>query len=238
MNETAAFRRTFGEAYQINWVHGDGSIDLAAHISQFTEIGAAMAIELGMEDLGIDEGGFRLFRPLNNDGRDTMLLLERYDDIRVWAAAEFEAQRSPVWMSAVVADADDPRTTLGEGFIMTDDALTPPRRLDADLICIDWLECDPTKKAALVEFPTLVQELTEAVEHAGLDETSVRYFAMTTTAGPLNNLAHIWLEHASPSVMGEVLSWRQSAPELEEWRQRFNALCGSVRSHHLLTQVG
>ncbi|MCE7997535.1 MAG: hypothetical protein HEP70_01620 [Rhodobiaceae bacterium] len=232
------FRRRFGEVYQYQWLYGDGSVDLVEHTSKFTEVGAALAVELGMEDLKIDEGGFRLFRPLISQGNDdSLVLLERYDDIRVWAAGEYEAQTSHSWMSAILADQDNPSTWLGEGCILADDALTPPKKLNSSRIAIDWTTFDPTKKAALVEFPSLIQELTELLDAAGFSDTAVRYFGMTTTAGAFLNHAHLWLEHESPSVMGEVLAWRQSAAELHDWRNRLTKVSGTVRSHQLLVQV-
>lgn len=233
------FCRQFGEVYQYQWFYGDGSVDLVEHVSTFTQVGAKLAEQFDLKELyKIDEGDFRLFRPLNPvENVDTLVLLERYDDLRVWAGAEYIAQRSPIWMGAILDDQDSEHTWLGEGYLMADDAIEPPKPFESDRISIDWVTYDPTKKAALVEFPKLVQELTEAVAAAGFDQTTVRYFGMTTTAGPGLNLAHLWLEHASPSVLGEVLAWRQSAPELADWRRRINAIGGSIRSHHLLSQV-
>ena len=232
------FRRRFGEVYQYQWCYGDGSVDLVEHISGFTTAGATLARQLGMDEFKIDEGGFRLFRPLvHTQNVDTLVLLERYADIRVWAAGEYEAQTSPLWMKAVLDDQHNEHTWLGEGHIMADDALTPPKVLDADRLAIDWVTYEPTKLSALVEFPQLVQELTDAVASAGFDATTVRYFGMNTTAGPNLNLAHLWLEHTSPGVLGEVLAWRQSSPELADWRHRVSAAGGAVRSHHLLAQV-
>jgi hypothetical protein len=232
------FHRRFGEVYQYQWCYSDGTVDLVKHISQFTEVGAALAVELGMEEFKIDEGGFRLFRPLvHTDNVDTLVLLERYEDIRVWAAGEYAAQTSPSWMQAILDDQDNAHTWLGEGYIMADDALSAPTLMDSDLISVDWVTFDPTKKSALVTFPDLAQELAEAVASAGFNQTAVRYFAMNTTAGSGLNLAHLWLEHDSPQIMGEVLAWRQSAPELAEWRQRLCVTGGRMVSHHLLTQV-
>ncbi len=233
------FRRRFGEVYQTQWVYGDGKIDLAEHMSRFTTVGTELAKSLGMENLKLDEGGFRMFRPLvSTDPVDTLFFLERYDDIRVWAGGEYEAQTSPIWMKVVLDDQDNEHTWLGEGSIMAEDSLGSPRAIDSNTLAIDWVTYEPTKKAALVDFPPLIHELSEAVAAQGLDRTSVRYFGMTTTAGPRLNYAHLWLEHASPSVLGEVLAWRQSAPELAEWRQRLHGVCGSIRSHHLFSQVG
>lgn len=236
---TDDFCRRFGEVHQTQWIYGDGEIDLAEHMSQLTAMGAELAKSLGLEELNLDEGGFRMFRPLvPTEPVDTLLFLERYDDIRVWAAGEYEAQISPVWMKFVLDDQDNAHTRLGEGHLMVEDSLGTPRVVDSDTLAIDWVTYEPTKKAALVDFPGLVHELSEAVEAQGFDQTSVRYFAMTTIAGPGLNYAHLWLEHASPGVLGQVLAWRQSAPELADWRNRLNAICGGLRSRHLLSQVG
>ena len=83
----------------------------------------------------------------------------------------------------------------------------------------------------------MVRDLTAVIEAAGFTETSVRYFAMMTAAGPALNYANLWLEHTSPAVLGEVLAWRQSAPELSDWRNQINKMCGDIRSHHLFTQI-
>jgi hypothetical protein len=140
-------------------------------------------------------------------------------------------------MSAILANQDNAHTWLGDAYHMLDDALDPPGELRADRISVDWTVYDPTKKAALVDFPEMVRELTSAIGHAGFTETTVRYFAMTTAAGPALNHAHLWLEHASPAVLGEVLAWRQSTPALMDWRNRLNQICGEIQSHQLLTQV-
>lgn len=118
-----------------------------------------------------------------------------------------------------------------------DDAITPSKKIKSDRISMDWVTFDPAKKAALVDLPELVQELTEAIEAAGFEQTSVRYFGMNTIAGVFLNHAHLLIEHASPAVLGEVLAWRQSAPELTDWRRRMNSICGRIRCHNLLTQV-
>ncbi len=236
--ETGAFRRRFGEAYQTHWVYGDGSVDLVEEISKFTEMGGALAASMGLEDLKIDEGGFRLLRPLiTSQPVDTLLLLERYDNIGVWATGEMAAQTSPVWMQGVLANAENKSTWLGDGYIMVDDANTPARTLATDRISVDWMTFDPSKKAALVDFPDIIDELAQETEAQGFNETAVRYFAMTTASGIGQNFAHLWIEHTTPALMGEVLAWRQSAPELADWRRRLNALAESVVSHHLLTQV-
>lgn len=232
------FARRFGEVYQYQWIYSDGSLDLVEEISKVAEAGVVLSEQLGMQHLGIDEGGFRMFRPLLHvSDQDTLVLLERYESLSVWAAAETAAQTSPLWMGAILANQDNKHTWLGEGYHMLDDALDPPRELDSASISVDWVTYNPTKKVALVEFPQLVHELGVAAEQAGLTDTAVRYFAMTTAAGPGLNFAHLWLEHRSPAVLGEALAWRQSAPELHEWRNRLNGVCGDIRSHHLLTQV-
>jgi hypothetical protein len=60
---------------------------------------------------------------------------------------------------------------------------------------------------------------------------------MTTAAGPVLNYAQLWIEHESAAVLAEVLAWRQCAPELRDWRNRLDAMCGEIRAHHLITQV-
>lgn len=230
------FARRFGELYQTQWIYGDGSVDLVSEIAKIAEAGEVLAGQLGMEE--VMEDAFRLFRPLlHTNTNDTLLLLERYESLAVWAVAETAAQTSPLWMSAVLANQDNRQTWLGDAYHMLDDALDRPRDLAADFISIDWTVYDPTKKAALVEFPEMVRELAERIDRAGFSETAVRYFAMTTAAGPALNHAHLWIEHSSPAVLGEVLAWRQSALELSDWRNRLNEMCGDIRSHQLLTQV-
>jgi hypothetical protein len=49
---------------------------------------------------------------------------------------------------------------------MLDDALDLPRELKVDQISVDLTVYDPTKKAALVEFPDIVRELTVALDGA------------------------------------------------------------------------
>ena len=39
------------------------------------------------------------------------------------------------------------------------------------------------------------------------------------------NYAYLWLVLAAPAVLGEVLTWRQSAPELSDWRNHLNDMC-------------
>lgn len=230
------FARRFGELYQTQWIYGDGTVDLVAEIAKIAEAGETLAGELGMEE--VMEGAFRLFRPmLHLSTTDTLLLLERYESLSVWAAAETAAQTSPLWMSAILANQDNNKTWLGDAYQMLDDALDPPRSIEVERISVDWTVFDATKKAALVEFPGMIRELTEYVNAAGFDETAVRYFAMTTAAGPALNYAHLWLEHSSPAVLGEVLAWRQSSAELQDWRYRLNQMCGEVCSHQLLTQI-
>jgi hypothetical protein len=240
MVDTAdGFARRFGEVYQTQWFYGDGAVDLVEQLSKIAAAGVELAEILGMQHLKIDEGGFRVFRPLVPEStQDTLLLLERYDNLQVWASAESAAQTSPLWMKAILEEQANAHTWLGEGSHMLDDALDPPHEITADLISVDWITYEPTKQVALVEFPQLVRELAVEVARAGFSQTSVRYFGMTTAAGADLNLAHIWLEHASPGCMGEVLAWRQSAPELRGWKRRLEACCGSVRSHNLLTQIG
>ena len=57
---------------------------------------------------------------------------------------------------------------------MLDDALDAPVNLDSESIPVDWVTYDPTKKAALVDFPELILELASAVAQAGFIETAVR----------------------------------------------------------------
>jgi hypothetical protein len=79
------------------------------------------------------DGGFRLFRPLLHSHKsDTLLLLERYERLAVWAVAETAAQTSPLWMSAILANQDNQQTWLGEAYQMLDDALDFPRELKVD----------------------------------------------------------------------------------------------------------
>ena len=230
------FARKFGELYQTQWIYGDGTVDLVAEIAKIAEAGEILAEQLGMEQ--VMEGAFRLFCPLlHNSTADMLLLVERYESLSEWAAAETAAQTSPLWMSAILANQDNEHTWLGDAYHMLDDALDPPAKLDSERIAVDWTVYDPTKKVALVEFPNLVRELTVAIAEAGFSQTAVRYFAMTTAAGPALNQAHLWIEHSSPSVLGEVLAWRRSARELSDWRNRLNQVCGAVMSHQLLTQV-
>jgi len=237
-NSSDGFARRFGEVYQHQWIYGDGSIDLVAEIGKIAAAGIELAEQLGMQDLNIDEGGFRMFRPMNpENGMDTLVLLERYDNLQVWAAAECAAQTSTLWMKAILDNQSNEHTWLGEGSHMLDDALDAPRDISSDRIAVDWVCYNPTKQAALVDFPLLVRELSAVLHESGFDETAVRYFGMTTAAGPDLNLAHIWLEHSSAAVMGEVLAWRQSAPELRDWRHHLNSLHGEIRAHHMLVQV-
>ena len=232
------FARRFGEVYQYNWVYGDGSVDLVNEIGKIAQAGVVLANQLGMHDVGMEGDAWRMFRPmLHKESRDTLVLMERYDNLEIWAAAERAAQTSPLWMGAILANQDNEHTWLGEGQLMLDDALDPPRKLDSQSISVDWVTYDPPKKAALVDFPEMVRELANAVEQAGFSETVVRYFGMPTIAGAGLNHAHLWLEHASPSVLGEVLAWRQSAPELHDWRRKLDHVCGAIVSHNLLNQV-
>lgn len=237
-SSSEGFRRQFGELLQTVWLYGDGSVDLVENINALTQVGVQVAQELGMDDLHLDEGAWRLFRPLVSTVKtDTLMLLERYDDIRVWAAGEYEAQRSPVWMKWILDDEDNEHSWIGESQFMAEDTLDLSRELESDLIAIDWVTYEPTKRAALVDFPELVRELGETVAAAGFDQTRVRYFGMPTVAGGDAHLAQLWLEHSSPSVLGEVLDWRQNSRELADWRRRLNAVSGSIRSHHLLSQI-
>lgn len=235
-SDNDGFARRFGELYQTQWIYGDGSVDLVSEIAKIAAAGETLAGQLGMEE--VMEGAFRLFRPLlHTQTTDTLLLLERYESLAVWAVAETAAQTSPLWMSAVLANQDNNHTWLGDAYHMLDDALDVPRELTTDHLSVDWTVYDPTKKVALIEFPKMVRELAGHIVEAGFEDTAVRYFAMTTAAGSALNYAHLWLEHVSPAVLGEVLAWRQSAPELHDWRIRLNAICGEVISHQLLTQV-
>lgn len=229
------FARRFGELYQTQWIYGDGNVDLVAEIAKIAAAGEVLAEQLGMQE--VMEGAFRLFRPMLQTKADTLLLVERYESLAVWAVAETAAQTSPLWMSAILANQDNTQVSLGEAYHMLDDALEPPRDLAAQTISVDWTVFNPTKKAALVDFPVLVQELSERLEAAGFQDTAVRYFAMTTAAGPALNYANLWLEHASPAVLGEVLAWRQSEAELQDWRNRLYKMCGEVENHNLLTQI-
>ena len=234
----AQFARRFGEVYQYQWLYSDGAVDLVAEVNKIAQAGVVLAEQLGMQDVGMHDDAWRMFRPLlPQDNVDTLLLLERYKDLEVWAAAERAAQTSPLWMEAILANQDNEHVWLGHASQMLDDALDAPRPLDSQQICVDWITYDPTKKAALVEFPNLVRALKDAIEGAGFTDTAARYFAMTTAAGADLNLAHIWLEHASPAALGEVLAWRQSAPELKEWRTTLHNVGGEIRSHHLMAQV-
>ena len=232
----AGFARRFGELYQTQWIYGDGTVDLVGEIAKIAAAGEVLASQLGMEE--VMAHAFRLFRPmLHAEAKDTLLLLERYESLSVWAEAETAAQTSPLWMSAILANQDNNQTWLGDAYHMLDDSLDPPPALTTDFISVDWTVYDPTKKVALVEFPQMVQELANQVKTAGFDGTVVRYFAMTTAAGSALNYAHLWLEHSSPATLGEVLAWRRSAIEMQDWRNRLDAICGEIKAHHLLTQV-
>ena len=222
------FARRFGELYQTQWIYGDGSVDLVAEIAKVAEAGEKLAGQLGMEE--VMEGAFRLFRPLlHTHTVDTLLLLERYESLTTWAVAETAAQRSPLWMTAILNNQDNTNTWLGDAYQMLDDALDEPCEVRANNISVDWTVYDPTKKAALVEFPEIISELATHIAEAGFTSTAVRYFAMTTAAGSALNYAHLWLEHPSPAVLGEVLAWRQTAAQLQDWRTRLNNMCGDIR---------
>jgi hypothetical protein len=57
-------------------------------IAKIAEAGETLASQLGMEEIIKDvmEGAFRLFRPLLHSHKtDTLLLLERYQSLAVWA---------------------------------------------------------------------------------------------------------------------------------------------------------
>ena len=111
------FARRFGELYQTQWIYGDGSVDLVAEVAKIAAAGEILAGQLGMEE--VMEGAFRLFRPLlHTNATDTLLLLERYESLAVWAAAETAAQTSPLWMSAVLANQDNKQTWLGDAYHM------------------------------------------------------------------------------------------------------------------------
>jgi hypothetical protein len=230
--------RKFGEVIQAQWVHGDGSIDLIEHMGQFTEVGTALAKAVGMDDLDLDDGGFTTYRPLvHNDLSgfgDTLLFVERYADLTIWAAAECVAQRSEDWMRVVVADAADARTRLGEAWLMADDSRHAVRPLAGSPEALEWLTFDPGKHAALVTLPPLVAELADAMQD---EEVSVRYLHMTTSAGTGVDLAHLWIDYASPATLGERLAWRRRSPELADWRRRVAAVTGSVRAHQLLARA-
>ena len=91
-------------------------------------------------------------------------------------------------MSAILANQDNEHTWLGDAYHMLDDALDPPGELLTDRISVDWTVYDPTKKAALVEFPEMVRELSSAIDAAGFTETSVQYFAISVTRSTVPSL--------------------------------------------------
>ena len=235
---TDGFRRPFGELLHYGWFTSDGEVDLAATFGGMVAHAATVATELGMEDLGLDHGGWRLFRPLNPPtNEDTLMLLERYDDIRIWAAGEYAAQTSPLFMQMIVANEDNPHTFQGESHFMADDTPDSPGSLAVDRISVDWVTFDCTKRAALLDLPPLIAELGVGLKQAGFDDISTRFFGMLTSGGPDINLGHLWIETPSPARLGEVLAFRQSAPELADWRNRLNGACGGIRRHTLLTQI-
>jgi len=238
MNDSG-FARRFGEAYQYTWVYGDGSVDLGALGAGLSAMLAEQAAAAGF-DISTDHDGemFQYFRPLIQRGEhDAMLILERYPDLTVWAGGECLAQRSPGWMQWVLGQQDDPHTWLGDGCIMLDDALSPPKALPGPVIAMDWITVDGGKKAALVDIPQMAQELTESLDAEGFTETSVRCFGMNTIAGPWLNHAHILLEHSSTHAMAEVLAWRQSSPKLSAWRQKLRDVAGAPVSHELFVKI-
>ena len=233
------FRRSFGAIHHYAWLESDGSLDLPALVGQMTETASAIADSLGMEDLGLADGAWRLFRPLVSTGViDTVMLLESYDDIRVWAAGEYAAQRSPDFMEMILAEQDNPHTKIGESHFMAEDSIHDPSPVTTNRICVDWTTFEPTKKAAMIDFPELAAELSEAFTGAGFVDLAVRYFGMLTSAGRDGHLAQLWIEHSSASAMAEALAWRQSDPALGDWRRRLNAVAGDVRTHQLLQQIG
>ena len=231
---TEGFRRRFGEVLHYQWIYGDGSFDLAERVTG--SVGHADELAGSIDH---EPGGFRLFRPLSatSAAHDTVLWLERYDDVRAWAAMELTAQHSERWMQMVVAGERTDRSWLGESSVIVEDTLADPRPVPGERIAVDWTVYDPSKLAALVELPALVNELADAMADAGYIDASVRYFAMPTSAGHDLNLAHIWIEHPTPAALGEVLAWRHSAPELNDWRQRFRAAAGPATAAHPLWQV-
>ena len=97
---TEGFRRRFGEVLHYQWIYGDGSFDLAERVTG--SVGHADELAGSIDH---EPGGFRLFRPLSatSAAHDTVLWLERYDDVRAWAAMELTAQHSERWMQMVVA---------------------------------------------------------------------------------------------------------------------------------------
>ena len=230
----ASFSRRFGEVLHYQWAYGNGSFDLAEALEAGLAAGNAIT-----ESAGLGTGGFRLLRPLTTEqGSDSLVWLERYADYHAWATTEITAQRSPEWMGMILAGQQNTDLSwLGESHAMVEDTLgedVPPQH---ERVAVDWTTFDPTKLAALTTFPELVQELGDLARKAGFTESGVRYFGMPTSAGRDLNLAHIWIEHPSPSVLGEFLGWRQASPELADWRQRLRQAGGEPRSHHLLWQV-
>ena len=228
------FSRRFGEVLHYQWAHGNGAVDLVEALQVGLAAGNAIT-----ESAGLGTGGFRLLRPLTTEqGSDSIVWLERYADYHAWATTEIAAQRSPEWMGMILAGQQNLELSwLGESHAMVEDTLgedVPPQH---KRVAIDWTTYDTTKLAALTTFPELTQELAEAARKAGFTESGVRYFGMPTSAGRDLNLAHVWIEHPSPSVLGEFLGWRQASPELADWRQRLRQAGGEPRSHHLLSQV-
>ena len=228
------FTRKFGNVYHYAWLEGVPGTDFHETSKNVAAFAGNLAKELGVSGAF----GFQVFQSLNSiNPHGEALWLEKYEDIQAWAMAELAAQRSSTWMAMILGSEHAQTSVNGESNAIIDDSLSECERIESETLSIDWTVLSPSKLEALISLPPLVEEFSEIMRSAGHSDSTVRFLGMTTSAGAEPNLGHFWIESPTPTCMAELLSWRQTAPELKVWRHKLASVCREIKSHHLLTRI-
>ena len=230
----AGFRRRFGSVLHYQWIFSDGSADMEAGLK-----GTAALVESLQSEAGVQGSqGYSGYRPISTDAVDDCILwLERYRDLKSWADTETLAQHSASWMAMVLMSEANEQTRFGESYAIVEDSLKEAPIVDEEKMAVDWTICETTKLDALITMPGLVDDLASRAQGAGFNQTAVRCFGMTTSAGNSMHLSHIWTEHASTEEMIEFATFRRASSDMASWRAEFRSIVPSIAANHLLQRV-
>ena len=230
----AGFRRRFGSVLHYQCIFSDGTVDMEEGLK-----GSAALVESLQSEAGVQGAqGYSGYRLISTDAVDDCILwLERYCDLKSWADTETLAQHSASWMGMALMSEANEQMWFGESYAMVEDSLKEAPTVDEEKMAIDWTICETTKLDALITMPGLVDDLASRAKKAGFNQTAVRCFGMTTSAGNSMHLSHIWTEHASTEEMIEFAAFRRASPDMAGWRADFRSIVPSIAANHLLQRV-
>ena len=126
------------------------------------------------------------------------------------------------------------QTRFGESYAIVEDSLNEAPIVDEEKMAIDWTICETTKLDALITMPGLVDDLASRAQGAGFNQTAVRCFGMTTSAGNSMHMSHIWTEHACTEEMIEFATFRRASSDMASWSAEFRSIEPSIAANHRL----